>query len=250
MKKVFILATCRNEALLPMTTLVFDTLRTGFPTAEVHVHGNALDEPAKLAVKAQCKRTRARFFDHPATIHHLFVEHLCLTETEPFVLLDTDIILFEPVEHWTFEESLAGWRIPEFNDEFTGARTRARLHTSLLFVDPVMLRADIAAWRQQFPVTVFNPTANLFHPLCLPFRGGGYFYDTAAFLYQAVGGTAFSDRQLDAFCHFHFGTIPDVVLPRLKDGAAMMQARAAVLQNPVLGRGLWREQLRYYEARQ
>lgn len=247
---IFLLATCRKPELLPWTLLVFRSIRVGFPTASIYVHGNALPDYALQAVESACASHDCKFSNDSPTIHHLFVEELCLTQQEPFALLDTDVCFYESVEDWKFSESLAGWRIPEFQDEFTGARTRARLHTSLLFVDPVMLRQDIAAYEAQFPVTPFNPLVNLFHPLCLPFKSSGYFHDTASLLYHAVGGQAFTDNQLDAYHHTNFGSISDLVLPRLKDKDAMRCARAALLQNPILGKGGWRYQKMHYANRQ
>lgn len=250
--KLFILATCRDVSLLPFTTLVFDSIRVGFPTVDIHVHGNALGEDVKGAVALACERAGAEFSDHLTTIHHLWLEQLCETQQEPFWICDTDVIFYESVEGWKFEgkKALAGWRIPEWNDEFTGARTRARLHTSLLYVDPIRLRYDLTAYRAWFPVTAFNPFPNIFYPLCVPFKGGAYFYDTAAFLYHAVGGQEFTERQLDAYHHMFFGTIPDIVLPRLKNGEAMAAARDEIMKNPLLGKGNWRSQMRYYENRQ
>ena len=248
--RVHVLATCRDDSLLPFTLLVFSTLRTGFPTADIYVDGNGLKGKALTVVTAECERTGCTFHNIKPTIHHLWVERIATSFNDPMVFLDTDMILFESVEGWKFDTALAGWRIPEFNDEFTNARTRARLHTSLLFVDPVKLRAAIAEYSDKYPRTVFNPFANLFHPLCVPFKGGAYFADTCSNLYHAVGGTPFTDRQLEAYHHLFFGTIPDVVLPRLKDGLLMAAARAAIMANPVLGKGQWRTQMKYYEARQ
>lgn len=247
--RVFILATCRDESLLPFTKLVFGSLRTGFPTADVEVHGNALNGKALAEVQDSCVTAGAKFSNEPATIHHEWLDGLLSSQSDPFVLCDTDMIFYEPVE-WSFATPLAGWRIPEFNDEFTGARTRARLHTSLLFIDPAGVWAALERYFEQFARTVFNPFPNLIHPQCAPFKGGAHFYDTAAMLYHAIGGTAFNDRQLEAYHHLNFGTIPDVVLPRLSQAPEMLRARAAILKNPVLGKGQWRTQMKYYEARQ
>lgn len=248
--QVFILATCRNESLLRFTTLVFDSIRVGFPSSNVTVIGNALPDYASEAVGLACQQTNCQFTNGPETIHHIFVEKLCGEQHEPFILLDTDMIMYDEVESWKFDKSLAGWRIPEWKDVFTGAVTRARLHTSLLFINPVKLRAEIEVYHSQFPDTPFNPKVNLFYPLCYPFKGRGYFSDTCSMLYHAVGGQSFTERQLDAYCHFQFGTISDIVLPRLprQDQDNFRLARAAILQNPARGKGAWRHQMNYYSS--
>lgn len=247
---IHILATARKEELLPYTVLVFRTLRVGFPTADVIVTGNDLPEWAIEEVMSACDAARCSFSNRPATIHHKWVEELLQSEQEPFVLCDTDLHLFSKVEDWKFDTALAGFRVPEFDDEFTGAITRSRLHTSLLFVDPKKVSECVAEHDSGFPDTPFNPLSNLVYPVCLPLNGRGFFHDTCSLLYHAIGGTAFTDQQKDAYCHFHFGCLEDIVLPRLTNGEKMKVARDEILKNPESGRGLWRHQEDYYRSRQ
>lgn len=212
---VYILATCRKPELWPMTALVFKTVRVGFPTAKICVFNNDLSVEHRELLKAECEKVGAELFGticHPS-IHHTWIEELVRREEEPFYVLDTDVVFYQNFERFVFETALAGWRIPEWRDEFTKTVTRARLHTSLLYINPKKVRAAVATYEQQFPVTPFNPLANLFHPLCLPFKGETYFYDTCAFLYHAIGGTAFTDEQKDCYFHMFFGTFSDLVLP-------------------------------------
>lgn len=211
--------------------------------------GNALPEYA-LPVIAEISQSKGCSFTNwtDATIHHLFIEKLCLRSGEPFVILDTDVCFYDEVESWKFSTSLAGWRIPEWRDDFSGCVTRARLHTSLLFIDPVKLREDISKFYENVFESEFTPRANLFHPLIVPFKGRGYFSDTASMLYHAVGGQSFTDAQLDSYFHFNFGSISDIVLPRLprEDQDNFRLARAAILQNRSRGKGMWRAQQNWY----
>ena len=244
---VFVLATCRLPELYHMTELVFRTIRVGFPTACIRVNTNRMRDQELSLLKATCDPIGCEL--SPAdTIHHLWIEDLVNREVQPFYVVDTDVIFYESVEDWTFTKPLAGWRIPEWNDQFTASVTRTRLHTSLLYIDPTAVREEIRRYYAQFPTTHFNPKANLFHPLCMPFKGRGYFYDTCGMLYHAIGGESFTAKQLDAYFHFNFGTISDIVLPRLKMGDEIARRRKEVLDNPVLGRGLWREQMEYYQS--
>lgn len=243
---VRILATCRKPDLLPFTLLVFDTLRVGFPNAKVVVtinEGCASDE-----IRAACFKVDAAYC-HVKTIHHEWIANLLEHEAEPFWLVDTDMIFYGNVEGWQFNEALAGCRIPEWRDEYSGAVTRARLHTSLLHINPAAVQAALAKFRSVSPQSPFTPFVNVIYPLCLPFRGQMYFYDTTALLYHAIGGTAFTDEQKDAYFHFNFGTIEDMVLPRLSGSENMAGARRRVLNKPELGKGMWRAQELYYASR-
>lgn len=243
---VHILATCNNRELAQMTSLVFATLRIGFPSAPVTVHVNGNCEALCPEILSLCTATRCQVIK-VETIHHEWIENLVRTQTEPFYILDTDAVFFESVEGWSFSSALAGRLIPEWQDAFSGCLTRARLHTSLLRLDPEQIKERIATRPSPTP---FTPNVNLFHPLVLPLHRRNYFYDTASLLYHQLGGEPFSACQLDAFFHFNFGTISDLVLPRLPDRETMAEAREKILANPSLGRGRWREQDEYYQARQ
>jgi hypothetical protein len=61
-------------------------------------------------------------------------------------------------------------------------------------------------------------------------------------LYHAIGGTEFTPEQKDAYFHFHYGTLSDVVLPRLSNHENIYNQRKAILENPKLGRWAWRQQ--------
>jgi hypothetical protein len=245
-----ILVTCRKPELEPMSFLVFKTLRIGFPTATIHVYGNGLSPSDIERLEEAVDGVGVIPHDGDLTIHHRWIEGIVRDEQEPFWLVDTDMVFYEKIEDWKFDTALAGYRIPEFFDEFANAITRSRLHTSLLFIDPVKVREQVKAYEAQFPVTPFNPLENLIYPVCQPLNGRGYFHDTASLLYHAIGGTAFTDAQKNSYAHLHFGTISDIVLPRLNNGAQMQVAREAILKNPELGRGLWRWHEDYWAARQ
>jgi len=243
---VHILATCRSEKLLHHTLCVFDTIRVGFPTAHIVVHGNDLPDYAEGPVLASCELVDATYRPISKTIHHRFVKYLCEQMPESFVVCDTDMVFYDKVEDWKFDTALAGFFIPEWQDDFSGCITRPRLHTSLLFVNPQLLRDDVRWHFSQVPDTDFTPIANLYYPQVVPLAGELYFYDTASLLYHAVGGTAFTAEQKDAYFHFNFGTIEDIVLPRLKDREVHESWRELRVASPSAGKGSWRGQMDYY----
>ncbi len=246
--KVFILATCRKEELRPYTELVFKTLRVGFPTAEVEVHFNGgtigtVEKTCDLAVAAGCKLNSIK-----ETTHHDWISGLLLEQNEPFWLVDPDVIFYGKVEHWEFGGPLAGYRIPEFNDPFLKAITRARLHTSLLYVNPEYVRLAWKSYLGRHPSTRFNPAADCVNPLYMPLNRQTIFYDTMALMYHAIGGEQFTPEQKNAYFHFHFGTFSDLVLPSMPDEMKLL--RNHVLHQPEAGIGMWRAQDEWFESRQ
>ena len=249
--KVHILATCRKPELALFTELVFKTLRVGFPTAEitVHLNRNAVSNCPRLP--KLCEKSKARCVNED-TIHHEWIDVLIGTEAEPFWIVDTDIIFYDSFEVLDLRgEWLAGCRVPEWQDEFSGSLTRSRLHSSLLYINPSLVKEKLAAFKTVLPTdSPFTPFYNPVYPVCLPMNGKMYFHDTMSLMYHAIGGRAFTDAERDRYFHLNFGTIPDLVLPRLKDGGEMSAARRRVIENPELGRGAWRFQDEYFSNRQ
>jgi hypothetical protein len=247
-----VLCTCRKAELIRASTLVFDTLRVGYPTAHVTVFLNAVEEPGwAREITDACGRAGVdRVVELPErTIHHEWIERLLSEEDEPMVVLDTDVVFWSPCESWRFKRPLAGRLIPEHFDPWASCITRPRLHGSHLWIRPAEVRAQIEKYRAQFPATAFNPGANLFHPLYLPSSRNGrrvsYFHDTCCLLYHAIGGDAFTSTELDAYDHLYCGTISDLVGPRLPS-INLEALHRSWLADPSTTRGLWRDQERYY----
>jgi hypothetical protein len=258
---VFILVTNRQPELNPGSVMVFDTLRKGFPTANINVTLNsgiqerenrqAFEGVSRAIDKlAKAGPTSIQIGPIQKTIHHDWIAGLIANETEPFFICDTDVVFWDNFEQFDFSEQfIAGRRIPQWRDEFTACVTRPRLHTSLLYIDPVAVRREVQTYFSKFPKTPFNPFTNLVDPLCVPFKSETYFYDTMSMMYHAIGGTRFNDWQLDCYDHMNFGTIEDVVLPHLKDGEAAKAFRDEVYKHPSKAKGMWRHQEKYYADR-
>lgn len=245
--KVFILATVRNPELIRGTTLVFDTLRTGFPNSDVTVFTNNIPDAhiinvIKRAGDCECNITNL----HQTTIHHQWIELLLKTYDEPFIVLDTDICFWKSCE-WDYgTAALSGRFTPQFYDLFTKCITRSRLHGSFLYFNPALIRAQVEQYRARFPDTPFNPLANLIYPVVIPGAKHSYFHDTCCLLYQAIGGKSFAESQLDSYDHLNCGTISDIVGPHLTD-LRLREAHFAVFENPQLAKGVWRQQMAYYQ---
>lgn len=248
--KILILCTCRNEELFGATTLVFDTVRIGFPTAEIIVFDNANSELHRSEIREHVKVAKGKFVHLPERLPHApWIEAMVQAalddpESEPFWICDTDVIFWDNVEQLEFpNEPLAGRYVPDFYDKFTRCMTQKRLHTSLLYVNPKVLRERLEHFTSRFPKTEFNPMANLYGPLHIP---PSIFYDACSMLYLAVGGHSFLEGELNRYDHLQCGTISDLVGPHISDGK-MTERHKAYISNPESARGLWKDQDKYLE---
>ena len=244
---VHILATVRKPELLPAALLVFRTLRTGFPDAPVCVWGNGLEPWAAEAVAYTAAGRGCEFRNLPKTSHDEWIETLLQAANEPFWICDTDMVLFGEMKA-PKATLFAGRYEPEFVEEWTGTRHMERLHTCLMWLNPVPLRCAIREYMGKIPApwgntAQFTLVRQTFVPLT---KRQTLFYDTCAGLYHALGGTRFTPAQDAAFEHLYCGTYADLVTaPSLKDLRAV---HAQVYANPQAARGL-KAQLDDYFAR-
>jgi hypothetical protein len=228
---VFILATIRNKETFPYTKLVFDSLRVGFPTARVNVHINdcscrlkeEVDTIRKLCIGITNCYFGPMLHDEQ---HHYWIERLIKLNDKPFIICDTDMVFWENMESIfadiSPDTSIAGRFIPEFMDkEFSGCMTQPRIHTSLMYINPTLLKEKIALYDNQIFESIFTPQANLYYPLVLPSsvtRGEPLFFDTMALAYSIMESDdvyMFGSRELNCYDHFNFGSISDIVLARM-----------------------------------
>jgi hypothetical protein len=249
---VKILAQCTNPELLKATTMVFETLRVGFPTAEVTVYWKGLDKSSEWkAVGDACQKAEVQhFFSIPEGPHADWIQRMVEENQEPFYLCDTDMVFWKSFEGFRFGEApLAGRFVPQFFDKFTQCATRPRLHTALLYIDPDRVRSATQSYFEAVPNTPYNPRPNLYRPVFYPFRTGkvlrNYFHDVCGLLYQAIGGASFHVEHLDANDHMQCGTIVDTVGARYPD---MRICNYAAMDNPKILKGAWRQDDAFYAA--
>ena len=234
--KVYIVTWCRSAELLYGSTLTFETLRVGFPDAEVTVVENASHPDLRPPIHAAARAAGCEILQLEEQQHHwALIEGLVLGETQPTVLLDPDIVMWEKASDWDFGDKLMiGRHLPEFADPYTDTLTLPRLHTShLWFPDPVELKARIAAIQQRR-----FEAGSLFQPRMAP--PGWWRWDTAAALYHALGEAAasFSEAQLDAYDHLFCGSHLDLVAPKMGAwGALMSDSHARSQTDPRLAQG-------------
>jgi hypothetical protein len=245
---VHILATVRKPELLPAALFVFQTLRTGFPTNPVMVWGNGLDDTATLAVRKEVEKIGATFQLVSFTSHDQWIEALVLMSQEYFWICDTDIAFWSSVEGWEKPSHFSGRFEPEFLEKWMGTQHVARLHTSLMQIDPAPVRSAMRSWACQIPA-VWRRTAQFpfIQMHFIPVRGGKPLcYDTCAGLWQAGFGTPFTEEQNLAYDHLHCATYVDAIDGEL--GKRLATAHHAIYNNKELARGIRSGQEEYYKS--
>lgn len=244
---VHVLATCLNLSLLDNTIMVFRTLRTGFPTAKVWVWGNKLGVVESASVEAACKDVGAAYTPlHTRIAHDVWIEGLLDAAKEGFWVCDTDMVFWGAVEGFAAGR-MAGRLEPAFVEPWSKTHKAERLHTCLLWLDAPAIRAAVKEWLLQWhPVGFpFFPEVQLVRQTFVP-QGSGkppLFYDTCAGLWQAIGGTAFTEAQNAAFGHLHCGTYADRIERALP---GIGEVHRAVWPNLEAARGLRTQQQQFY----
>jgi hypothetical protein len=264
---VHILATVTAPDRLEAALLVFRSLRTGFPTAEVIVWGNGLADAALTAVRHAAGQTGCAFQNLPATFHSHWIESLIQRSPSPFWLCDTDIVFWEAVEHWfdvaasrqsadvpaltsgaTGTPTFAGRLEPEFVEPWMDTLHVERLHTCLMYVDPVSVRCAMRAWMARIPDPFRNVAEFPFIRLTFIPRLGDrpLCYDALAGLYQASPGTPFTDAQHECFDHLACATYAREVAAVTPELSALPAVHRAVYADPSAARGLFQQQRDWY----
>lgn len=228
---VLILTFCDDIKLLYGTLMVFDTLRIGFPDADVLVFDNgsipeALPQIQAAATFAGCQFIPMQRAPFLGFYHWALFEQ---TEFDSVVLLDPDVIFWDRLE--VPPGLFSGRLMPTMHSQ--GVTALPRIHPSLLCVP------SVSALRSALKHTRCNPVNQLYATI----DGKEYFWDTLAMAHQIVPGTAFTSAQLDCYDHLFFGshfTAIEATLP--KDSAIERGHMAAKAGEFGAIQGLWREQ--------
>jgi hypothetical protein len=245
---VHILATCRKPELLPATLFVFDSIRIGFPTARICIRKNPTNINM-VELRRAAHRIEADLYEpHNYKVHHEWIEELVLHSKEPFWICDTDVMFHSRVENWEFEEpiAMAGRLIPEFRCQFMRRITHARLHASLLWLDPLEIKSCIAGIDRISPRGPYSTPIPYFAPLFYSLGAKHFFFDTCAQLYHCIGGQPFTAEQNAAFDHLHGGTYSDLMEERMP---GIGDKHRAVFAKPSLLRGAVEHQTQYFNER-
>ena len=231
--KVIILTFCDDIDLIYGTLLVFNTLRVGFPTAEVLVFDNGSSPDALPLIEAAALNAGCEFISMPRTPFVDFYKWALLEQVEfnSIVLLDPDVIFWKNVEQTPAIGLFSGRLIPPMVSQNVTAV--ARIHPSFIKIP------DVGALRQALQNTRSSVVDQLFASM----NGKEYFWDTLAMLHHVVPGTPFTDDQLDCYDHLFFGChFPSIKSTLPKNSAIERGHIAAVAGDFEAIRGIWRGQ--------
>jgi len=242
---VTILTYCAHPALAYGTLLVFKSLRTGYPTADVEVFDNGSHPEVRDQIMADCQRVGATF---TGIKPQSWVDHykwLILERQHeagrPLVILDPDVILWENCEGWEFTGSLlAGRRMRRI--QAGPIIQHARLHPSHLWIH------DVAALRE-----AMGTQANaLISPAIVKLPDGLHFWDTFSRLYEEMVHWChgFSDEKLDCFDHLFYGSHLPVIAAETTSSLDIIGRGHVYVAtgNEDELRGIWRKQDEFFET--
>jgi len=249
--RVHVICTCLSSEMANSSLLVFKSIRVGFPKAELVVYSNALPSDVDYSLKSGCalKLQTPVLAINQLISHDTWVETLINTQNEPFWICDTDCVFYDSVEG--FKAELFGGRFePQFHEEWTDSIHMARLHPSVMYIDPVAIRCAVREWRgRHIPKYFPNAIASLIRQQFLCRDGKTLFYDTCSGLHHAFGGTAFPDEINSRFEHLHAGTYADTISAETESLSGLVDLHRRVCNNPDAARGILAGQVEYYKSR-
>lgn len=241
---VYITTYCRNLDLLYGSTLVFDTIRIGFPDSNIIVIDNASIPVARDQIRLAAESIGAYYYqEENEQKHNHILARIFNASKVPFAIVDPDIIFWDRFDQ-TGGGLMEGRLIPTFCDPYSQCLTHSRLHTSLLKVaSPDELRAEIKKYASFFE---FDPIAPIMF-----YRGGWERYDTLGSLYSvAEDCRAFTPAELDCYDHLFCGSHIDLVADKLGEYSEQVLASHQMAKdgNYKNLKGIWRLQEQFFKT--
>lgn len=217
--KVQILIAVPEEKYYDNCTLVFKTLRFGFPTAKVHVTVNAVGPSAVRwrATNAASAGGADGIVQADHRLHHADWIKQCIEEHQdsdgPLIILDGDCHFWKSCEDWKFDALMAGYYVPEIWNDWSQCRSMPRLHASFLwFKDvPALRHALKAACPLADEYIPYNPFMGSLQFI----NGEPIFWDTCSNLYNTIGGAHFGPEHLACYEHLNSSGFRDEMARRM-----------------------------------
>lgn len=247
----------RKAELLPAALLVFKSIRVGFPSLPVQVWGNHLAHGYEAIIADAARQVGANFANIARTSHDAWIESLILESTNPFWIVDTDVVFWGCIEDGDSRSSslraFAGRFEPAFREPYTNCEHVTRLHTAVMYIDPAHTRAAIREFMSRIPEDLresaqFDLVREHFVPRLAQ---DTLFYDTMSGLYQAGFGIQFTEEQNDCFDHLSCGSYSDLVSGPLSvvsgEKMSLVEQHRAAYEHPEMLRGLRQHQAKIYE---
>jgi hypothetical protein len=227
---VKILVTVNDPAQFDACTLCFESLRVGWPTADIHVYFNGKESASAvdklLYYHGECQNIFCHNIDRIHLAEWISREVRMHPSLGTLVIADPDIVYWKSCEDWEFlpDTLLAGYYHPRMWNDFAGCISVQRIHTSMM-----VFPNTIALWegvRKAYPLA--REPHGEYCP-CDPFMGRvmfdnsqPIFWDCCAVLYNmllSIKGTPiehFGNSQLSCYDHLNSASFYQVMCERLQ----------------------------------
>ena len=242
---VYMLTFCQDIEQLYGTLLTFQTIRKGFPNCVIHVFDNSSVLAAREEI-ARCTKLIDGVFQQ---IQNRISHELFLTKVlegggdSPIVFVDPDLIFWENIEDWHFDEIIAGRLIPKFFDDFAQCIAMERLHTSHLWIsNPKLYKERVENLSKKY----FNFQPIWPYMACISNKW--YRWDTFSSFYTSSKEycRAFNEVELNSFDHLFCGTHFKDVKSSINENF-FENAHELAKRNELIGlKGLWKSQENYF----
>jgi hypothetical protein len=207
-----VLVTVNDMAHFDACTLCFETLRVGWPTADIHVHINGDQYVSAIIDKLDYfhRDKPGRMFWHlEKPIVHLadwIRGRVNCSYPGPLIIADPDIVYWKSCEDWEFlpDTLFAGYWHPRMWNDFARCVSVQRIHTSMMvFPNTQHLRDMIQcvygpAWMKHGEYCPVDP----FMGRVMFDENGPTFWDCCANLYNLLLSIKGTERQWPAIEHF------------------------------------------------
>lgn len=249
---LYTLTYCRTSETLYGNTLLFKTLRVGFPTATVRVVDNHSTPEAASHIQRLCKDNDCEFLELAASTPYHWIRDLILEPTlhGTVVFVHPDICFWKNCENWSFDKLIAGRLIPMHRNEVTGWIMMPLLHSSFLWIEDIdQLRSR---YLREYHLSEIE-RLDAFLPYMFKHEEEWYKFDAAANLYAALRDEVycFGEKELDSFDHLFAGTYLDAISQSMndRDRQRILEIHAAARDDFRRLKGIWKEQERYFRQR-
>lgn len=243
--KVVIITFCRKPELFYGSSLIFESIRVGFPDAQILVVDNGSIPESLLGIKDLTESLGGHFLPLKSPVPHAsIIKNLILTAQEPLVILDPDIVFWDRTDEVS-SGLMDGRLIPTFNDPYTDTLTKERLHTSFLKVNaPKDIQRIYKGIKEKY--FDWNP----FDPAMFQEEDKKWIrYDTLSMLYATLKGecSIFNEEDLNAYDHLFCGSHIDLVASFLPSWAHEMHEEVKKGNVETL-RGAWKKQEEFFTS--
>ncbi len=245
---IYILTFCRNKELLYGTTLIFKTLRTGFPTANVRIVDNNSIHEVRSEIMDRADQSNCDYEQLDRGVPHWYFIQKTIEKhnsDRELIFLDPDILFWKNCEKIEFQEVIGGRIIKRYFADFSNCITFPRLHTSFLWIKRVnRLKELISNYQSKY--FDFNP----FIPYMFVDQNNWYRFDSLASLYSVIheDSYSFTEHELSYYDHLFCGSHADLVANKMDVDSKerFLQLHSYAKSDYSKLKGIWREQELYF----